>query len=279
MKLLNKYFLSVFLILFLVLAVNSVSAVDNGNLTDVDDGNSDLSDAVEIHFDIDEKDNFQAVLMDNDDNDLQNFSSNSMNDKLSIDDFDSNNSIEAYGESGDLNGPSLKSVVPDDIVFNGIYHVGPGQQYATIKDALNQCNVNKNYQIIIHAGTYTGSGNIGLDIKPNSFFSGNFGYLDIRAANDGNVVLDANRASNIFTIKSRNVHITGLTFKNAYVLGDDSNRYAGVAIRINSGDMSIDNCSFIDNEAKNVWGGALHIPSSVSNVNITNSLFVNNKLM
>ncbi|MDO5824175.1 right-handed parallel beta-helix repeat-containing protein, partial [Methanobrevibacter sp.] len=277
MKLLNKYFLSVFLILFvLVLAVNSVSAADNDNLTDINDGNSDLSDAVEIPFDI-EKDNIQTVLMDSDDNDLQNFSSNSMNDELSIDKFDSNNSIEVYDEFTDLNGPSLTSVVPEDIVFNGIYHVGPGQQYATIQAALNQCrNNNGNYQIIIHAGTYTGSGNIGLDIEPNNFFSENFGYLDIRTANDGDVVLNANKASNIFTIKSRNVHITGLTFKNAYVLGDDSNRSAGVAIRINSGDVSIDNCSFIDNEAKNVWGGALHIPSRVSNVNITNSLFINN---
>lgn len=275
MKFLNKYFLSVFLLLFvLVLAVNSVSAADNDNLTDINDGNSDLSDAVEIPFDI-EKDNIQTVLMDSDDNDLQNFSSNSMNDELSIDEFDSNNSIEVYDEFSDLNGPSLTSVVPDDIVFNGIYHVGPDKQYTTIKAALNQCKNNGNYQIIIHAGTYTGSGNIGLDIKPN-LFPRNFGYLDIRTANDGDVVLNANRAPNIFTINSRNVHITGLTFKNAYVLGDDSTGFAGVAIRINSGDVSIDNCSFIDNEAKNVWGGALYIKSSVSNVNITNSLFINN---
>ena len=281
MKLFNNNFISVLLILFvLVLAVNSVSATDN-NITDINNVNSNLSNVLKSSSSLNDGDAISYDLMDNKDVISQKFSSNSnTNDKSNMSDVV--DSIESVAEPTSLDSPILRSVVPSGITFDGVFHVGTGQQYSNIQDALDQCRRGGyNYQIIIHEGTYTGYGNKNLVIEPTTWWNTNFGYLDIRTANDGDVViLNAERSPSILTINSRNVHITGLTFMNAYNYGSGGTSGAGVAINIRKGTVSIDNCSFINNEARNLWGGAVHIDSSrtnpISNIDITNSLFVNN---
>ena len=132
-----------------------------------------------------------------------------------------------------------------------------GSAFKTVNESLNEAQDGDT--IWIASGEYTGNENIGLTITKNLNFIKN---------GDGEAIFDAKNSSNIWTVNSTSINITGLTFKN----GNSTN---GSAIYISHEiSKSNINATFINNTAEK-QGGAIFVAGDVSG-NI-NGIFINNE--
>ena len=125
--------------------------------------------------------------------------------------------------------------------------------FKTLSKAINYANVGD--IIYVASGTYAGSDNIGFTISKS---------LSICRWGNGEVIFDAQDASNIFTVNSI-VNLISLIFKNG--VSD-----FGGAITFNNIANVID-CTFMNNNAR--YGGAVNIGSNAE-VTFDNSRFIQN---
>jgi predicted outer membrane repeat protein len=127
--------------------------------------------------------------------------------------------------------------------------------YATIQNGIN--NLATGGTLHLQNGTYTGTGNYAITINKN---------ITIIGDDQTNTIINAAKAGNIFTINSGiTVTINNITLSNATVTTID-----GGAI-LNSGTLSVNNCTFTNNTAKQ--GGAIN---NAGTINISDSNFTNN---
>ena len=130
--------------------------------------------------------------------------------------------------------------------------------FVTLAEALDSASDGD--KIKIAAGTYTGSGNIGLTVDKN---------LTFEKYGDGEAIFDAQGQGRILNVNANSMNITGLTFKNGKVSGQ------GAAIKFNNKlSNSVIIAKFINNTAR-YGGGAIYVGSEVSN-SVINSTFENN---
>ncbi|WP_405290287.1 hypothetical protein [Methanobrevibacter sp.] len=123
----------------------------------------------------------------------------------------------------------------------------------TINKSIELASKGETNKIIINEGSYQES-NLNINSK-----------IDITA--QGNVILDANKKSRIFNIKTTDeVKISGIQFQN----GRDTE---GGAILIKDAKVTINNCTFINNTA--VEGGAIFW--NADNGVLTESIFTQNR--
>lgn len=177
-----------------------------------------------------------------------------------------------------------------------------GHGYATLVDAIGACG--DDVITVVESGSYSGTGNVGVNIDKN---------VVVKAGSGCEVIFDADGLdSNILTIASdKNValvnlvftgvkntntrfgavvnhgilSVKGCTFKKNLVLVNGVGGSDGAAAIFSDGSaLVIDNSSFLDNVAKPVAptshipsGGIAAVSSGASNgVSIFNSVFVNN---
>lgn len=142
---------------------------------------------------------------------------------------------------------------------NTFYLDSTNTSYTNLSDAYNAATDNDN--IIIGAGTYTGNGNIGLNLSKN---------LTISADMNKTVIFDAtNSATSILTITNyTTVTLTGLTFINV----NNTESFHGTGAIMNMGNLNVNYCTFANNTA--ITGGA--IENYYGNVNVNKSNFENN---
>ena len=135
--------------------------------------------------------------------------------------------------------------------------------YLTIQTGLN--NVLEGGTVHLQAGTYTGTGNVNLDLSTN---------VTIVGESRTNTIIDAQDSSRIFTISAKvviaNLTITngtesvngGAIYNDEYAITTLSNctflnntaTYGG-AIHNRDGTLNLDNCTFTGNDA--IYGGAI----------------------
>ena len=131
------------------------------------------------------------------------------------------------------------------------------EAFVTLAEALTAANDGD--KIKIAAGTYTGSGNIGLTVDKN---------LTFEKYGDGEAIFDAQGQGRILNVNANSMNITGLTFKNGKVSDQ------GAAIKFNGKlSNSVIIAKFINNTARS--GGAIYVGAGVSNL-VINSTFENN---
>ena len=82
-------------------------------------------------------------------------------------------------------------------------------------------------------------------------------------------IIDAKGSSRIFSVSVSNVILKNIIFKNAFYSGN------GGAIYDSTNDITIENCTFINNEATN--GGAIYSNAYSRLGSITDSTFINNR--
>ena len=114
-------------------------------------------------------------------------------------------------------------------------------------------------KIKIAAGTYNGSGNIGLTVGK---------ILTFEKYGDGEAIFDGNGQSTIWSVDANSINISGLTFKNGH------SYFGGAIYFLDYVSNSVINATFINNTADD-FGGAIYIKYRVSNL-ILNSAFINN---
>ncbi len=158
--------------------------------------------------------------------------------------------------------------------------------FVTLAEALDSASDGD--KIKIAAGTYTGSGNIGLTVDKN---------LTFEKYGDGEAIFDAQGQGRILNVNVNSMNITGLTFKNGKVSGqgaaikfnnklsnsviiakfiNNTARYGGGAIYVGAGvSNSVINSTFENNAASAASGGAIYVGAGVSN-SVINSTFENN---
>ena len=131
------------------------------------------------------------------------------------------------------------------------------EAFVTLAEALTAANDGD--KIKIAAGTYTGSGNIGLTVDKN---------LTFEKYGDGEAIFDAQGQGRILNVNANSMNITGLTFKNGKVSDQ------GAAIKFNGKlSNSVIIAKFINNTAR--YGGAIYLWHDGSNL-VINSTFENN---
>ena len=118
------------------------------------------------------------------------------------------------------------------------------------------------------SGTYTGTGNVNVNISSN---------ITIAGENRDSTIIDGQSANRIFIISSGyNVIISNITLKNGLANNDN-----GGAIQNNGGTLTLNNCAFTSNKAtrtgywdnNDVYGGAIY---NTGTLTITNSNFTSN---
>ena len=129
--------------------------------------------------------------------------------------------------------------------------------FVTLAEALTAANDGD--KIKIAAGTYTGSGNIGLTVEK---------ILTFEKYGDGEAIFDGNGQSTIWSVGANSINISGLTFKNGH------SNMGGAIYFLDDVSNSVINATFINNTADD-FGGAIYIKYRVSNL-ILNSAFINN---
>ncbi|WP_225370493.1 hypothetical protein [Methanobrevibacter arboriphilus] len=141
-----------------------------------------------------------------------------------------------------------------------------------LKKAVEKTNAeNGNNKIIIKGGTYTGTKNNQIVINRSvDIYSAKYYYNDNKY---GDVVIDGGKTNWLFKIQNNaNVNFYGINFVNAY-----STEYGSV-IRGAGGNLSINNCSFINTTTNNmggaVHGGVIHVNGG--NLSVLGSNFINN---
>ena len=167
---------------------------------------------------------------------------------------DNNDSIEiATVNLDNVNLNEFDNDIHVDVNGNDDNTGKEGSPIATINKAINISS--ENSRIIIHEGVYKENN---LNITKG---------LEIHG--QGNVVIDAENKSRIFTINTAgpsNVLLSGITFTNGMA-------YQGGAIYIRGAITTIDNSKFINNTAL-AQGGAIYWNSE--NGKLTNTLIENN---
>lgn len=118
--------------------------------------------------------------------------------------------------------------------------------------------------------------NLNKDYKFDSGKDSNFKngiYLSKITINGNNHKIDGSNLARVFTLSSANVTLNDITFVN----GHSARNSNGGAILVESGTLTVDNCTFEKNYA-NQHGGAIGVSSSYSSnpVNVYNSRFINN---
>ena len=157
------------------------------------------------------------------------------------------NELSTYSQ----NNLNLLTSIPD-----GTFHVvNSNNDYNNFNDAYNNATINGD-TIIIGSGTYIGSTNIGLTISKN---------ITIKADTNAQVTFDGVKSSRILTIDTAyTVILNGINFINGSTTPNSGAIY-------NQGNLTVENCSFIDNWADH--GGAI---ANKGILNITGSNFINN---
>ncbi len=126
-------------------------------------------------------------------------------------------------------------------------------------------NAKNKETIIIEPGTYSIHN---IQITKNITLQGN--------GNPRDIIIDGENKSSIFLIRSPTVHVT---FKNITFINGLTNDFGG-AISIETGNVYVDNCIFINNTAlSNTNAGAISNYGTKANKGyllVNNSLFVNN---
>lgn len=142
----------------------------------------------------------------------------------------------------------------------------------SVKKAVEKTNAeNGNNKIIIKGGIYTGTKNNQIVINRSvDIYSSKYYYNDNKY---GDVVIDGGKTNWLFKIQNNaNVNFYGISFVNAY-----STEYGSV-IRGTGGNLSINNCSFINTTTNNmedtVHGGVIHVNGG--NLSVLGSNFINN---
>ncbi|WP_458405246.1 CARDB domain-containing protein [Methanobrevibacter sp.] len=201
--------------------------------------------------------------------------------EIYVDDISDEDSSDAYDEVSketvDSSSHVLKASSEEDDILGAHYviYVGPDEYYKNLQAAIYALRgATDTFDIVIREGTYTGTGNINVDVsRSDGWRSGNpFADLTIRAEEGAKVIFDGQNRYTLFEINSPNVHIQGITFINANPTTNDS----GVCVDIHQSHVSIDDCNFTDNGNEIIWGGAIHVDSRLHDINITNSYFENN---
>ena len=229
----------IFLLISILLSLSAVSAEDS-----ILENNYGLSETNGENIDMDcqlsENDNLNSQLSENDNLDSANFNSISSNLDESI--FNEEDNLKVTSNSGLKDSGSSNSF--DDI--------------QTIIDGSDS------YGIIELDGTYTSSGNV---IKVNK-------TLTIIGSGDG-ATFDANSISRIFEIEADNVILQNLRLINANSTANTAGPNQG-AVYINGSDVSVINCTFINNvgSGNQSYGGAIRWAGT--NGKIIDSRFINN---
>ena len=134
---------------------------------------------------------------------------------------------------------------------------------SNLKDQINDAKNNE--KIIIKPGTYKIHN---IQINKNITLQGN--------GNPQEVIIDGEKKSSIFLIRNPNVHIT---FKNITFINGLTDNFGG-AISIETGNVYVDNCIFINNTALDKTNaGAISNYGTKENrgyLFVNNSLFLNN---
>ena len=289
MKLFDKrnivLIMSIFLLLLMVSSVSAAevsedaiigndAAIDTITSTDTDTGSIDDVISAEV------SDNPKANPSDSN----ESLSGDIVADASSNNDNSNENSVDDSSQDV-LKASSDDEVLSADVPIDLTLHVGigPGYDYDNLQDAIDALPYsNRNYEIVIHEGTYTGADNRDVYIRRLSSSNQNFQYLLIRAEEGANVIFNAENSTNIFDVRSNNVHIQGITFANGSGSGGGIDIIQNVASHV-----SIDNCTFLNCGAhtttlqNGVLGGAIHVGSTWGNnnnfdINITNCNFEGN---
>lgn len=137
--------------------------------------------------------------------------------------------------------------------------------YATINKAISEVNASQKAVIYLGEGTFSGENNTDLSI--DLAHKQNGGSLTIIGKGDGKTIIDANYEAPIFKSISADsvVSLINITF----IHGKNN---VGSAITT-SGDLTIDTCEFIKNEAS---AYAAVYQKEVNNLKVTNSRFKDN---
>ncbi|MBQ3473432.1 MAG: hypothetical protein IJH35_05150 [Methanobrevibacter sp.] len=183
---------------------------------------------------------------------------------ISAESIDDNSISEGVsGETNpDLNIRDLDSVSSSDI-FNDLEEdSNANQNYESSNELINRIyDANNGDTIVIEPGTYKIHG---VNITKNISLQGN--------GNPREVIIDGEKLSSIFLIQNKDLTVT---FNNLTFINGQSDNFGG-AICMETGNVYVDNCIFINNTALNVTnGGAI---SNYGNETDRSYLFVNNSL-
>jgi uncharacterized repeat protein (TIGR01451 family) len=126
--------------------------------------------------------------------------------------------------------------------------------------------VDANGTVNLADGIYSGNGNNGITISKN---------MTIKGQSKDGTIINGSNSNQIFTISSGvNVSLLNITIANA-----KSSNSGGSAIKNNGGTLTINNCTFKNNNASrtswsnDIYGGAIY---STGPLTIINSTFINN---
>ena len=183
---------------------------------------------------------------------------------ISAESIDDNSISEGVsGETNpDLNIRDLDSVSSSDI-FNDLEEdSNANQNYESSNELINRIyDANNGDTIVIGPGTYKIHG---VNITKNISLQGN--------GNPREVIIDGEKLSSIFLVQNKDLTVT---FNNLTFINGQSDNFGG-AICMETGNVYVDNCIFINNTALNVTnGGAI---SNYGNETDRSYLFVNNSL-
>ena len=261
MKLFDKrnivLIMSIFLLLLMVSSVSAADVSEDavvGNDAAIDTITStDTSGSIDDVISAEVSDNPKADPSDS-------------NESLSGDivaDASSNNDNSNQNTVDDSSQDVLKASSDNEVLRATVVYVGGPNGYDNLQAAIRNCtNAYKDYEIVIRAGVYTGTGNIGVDVSRFSIWLVNYGYghdfhsLVIRADEDATVIFDAQGSQHIFHINSPNVKIKGITFKNAHsnvVSTGFNSEDAGLCLDINDNHVAVEDCIFLNNTAPRLW--------------------------
>ncbi|MBO6105276.1 MAG: hypothetical protein J6O99_05225, partial [Methanobrevibacter sp.] len=138
--------------------VGNDAAIDTITSTDTDSGSIDDVISAEV------SDNSVADPSGSD----ENLSGEIVADASSNNDNSNENSVDDSSQDV-LKASSDEEVLSADVPIDLTLHVGPGQQYSNLQDAIDALPYsNRNYEIVIHEGTYTGEDNRDVYIRRNS---------------------------------------------------------------------------------------------------------------
>lgn len=162
-----------------------------------------------------------------------------------------------------------ENLTETDIIGNNDNPIGVGEDI-NLKDASSDLeseieNSKNGDEILIEPGTYKIHN---IKITKNITLQGNGDPRD--------VIIDGERKSSIFLIRSPDVHVT---FKNITFINGLTDNFGG-AISMETGNVYVDNCIFINNTAlKDTNAGAISNYGTKKNkayLFVNNSLFINN---
>ena len=282
MKLFDKrnivLIMSIFLLLLMVSSVSAADVSEDavvGNDAAIDTITStDTSGSIDDVISAEVSDNPKADPSDSN----ESLSGDIVADASSNNDNINQNTVDDSSQDV-LKASSDDEVLSADVPIDLTLHVGigPGYDYDNLQDAIDALlNPNRNYEIVIHEGTYTGAGNRDVHIIWSYYlFNLNFQYLLIRAADGETVTFDGQNRYTLFSVRSSNVHIQGINFINANTSSEDD---GGVCISITNGadHITIDHCNFTNNGRDSTYGGAIRVNGGSQDINLTNCYFENN---